>query len=164
MNKKQNFFYFLIVFGLAFFLTGCGNRDVKQQHKIISISTGSDIIINPSEITDQATFYNYEDDGVIIQLFAVKATDGTIRVVFNTCGACNPSPDSYFIQIGDYFECQNCKNKFHRDEIGLQKSYGCSPIAILDQEKEFVDGNILIKSDFIKSYRNKFQSINHFKG
>lgn len=39
-----------------------------------------------------ATYYNYKNGETIIQLFSVKATDESVRVLFNTCNACNPSP------------------------------------------------------------------------
>jgi uncharacterized membrane protein len=155
--------------GVIFLLTGCTNNsksssiDSKDKHTIMTIKQGEDIIINSDDITSSATYYNYEIDGYIIQIFAVKATDGTVRIVFNTCGVCNPSPNSYFIQEGDYFECQNCGNKFHIDQIGLKATLGCSPIAILDENKNIDGKNIVISSDFIETYKDKFESINIFE-
>jgi uncharacterized membrane protein len=149
-------------------LTGCTNKssssgDNNDKHTIVTVKQGEDIVISPDDITASATYYNYEIDGYIIQIFAVKATDGTVRTVFNTCGSCNPSPNSYFIQKGDYFECQNCGNKFHRDEIGLKRTLGCSPIAILDEDKSIDGNNIMISSSFIEAYKDKFESINVFE-
>ncbi len=159
-NKKIKYAGFLFLLAIVFSLTGCTKEKEESKNKIIEVSSGSDIVIKTDEITENATFYNYDADGVTIQIFAVKATDGTVRIAFNTCGACNPSPMAFFVQHGDYFECQNCKNRFHRDEIGLKKSFGCSPIAILNDDKEFSGNTITIKSTFIETYKQKFESIN----
>lgn len=161
MNKTYKY---IIMFISILFLVGCNNTmHNEEKHLIISIKKGEDVVIDSNEIRESATYYNYETNGTIIQLFAVKATDGSVRVLFNTCASCNPSPSAYFIQAGDYFICQNCGNKFHRDEIGLTKTYGCSPIAVLDENKK-IDGNfITIAHDFIESYQPNFEKINIYK-
>lgn len=164
---KQTVVVLLLLVTSLFSFTGCANKNEESDelnHKFITVANGKDVVITESEITSTATYYNYEVDGYIIQIFAVKASDGTIRVVFNTCGACNPSPNSYFIQKGEYFECQNCGNKFHIDEIGLTKTFGCSPIVILDEDKVVENGTITISSDFVETYKSKFENINIFKG
>lgn len=156
-----------VIFGVLFlgvgliFLTGCSKELEKEEkeHLMLSVKQGEDMVVDTSLISDVATYYNYEIDDYIIQMFVVKGSDGKIRIVFNTCGSCNPSPLSYFIQKGDYFECQNCLNKFHINEIGLNKSFGCSPIAILEENK-IIDGeNRIIKSEFIEKYKEKFKTI-----
>lgn len=149
---------------MSIIITGCENNVNKNdKHKIIEVQTKEDIQINSSEINELATYYNYTIDKVTIQLFAIEATDGTVRIAFNTCSSCNPSKLAYFVQKGDYFECQTCKNHFHRDEIGLTNSYGCSPIAILENDKKIVNNRIVIFSDFIEKYKEKFEEINIYK-
>ncbi len=170
MLTKKKVKVTLILFLLAislFSLTGCNDNQSNDEsiakHTIITIKQGENIVINSYDITSSATYYNYEIDGYIVQVFAVKATDGTVRIAFNTCGACNPSPNAYFVQKGDYFECQNCGNRFHRDDVGLEKTLGCSPIAILDENKTVDGKNIVIASSFIELSKNKFKSINIYK-
>lgn len=159
---------FLLVISL-FGLAGCRSKkaEVEEEevvkHTIITVKQGEDIKINTNDINSNATYYNYEIDGHIIQIFAVKASDGTVRIAFNTCGACNPSPTAYFIQKGDYFECQNCGNKFKIDEIGLTYRPGCFPIGILDDNKNIDGDNITIASSFIETYKQKFESINIYE-
>lgn len=145
------------------FIQNKENKNTKVEHDIIEVQEGNDVIIKKEEITSQATYYNYIVDGVVIQLFAVKASDGTVRILFNTCGACNPSKMSYFIQVGEYFECQNCKNKYHIDEIGLKNTFGCSPIAVLSNDQEIDGDKIMIKSSFIETYKSKFENINRYE-
>lgn len=153
--------FLIIVVSFSLF-TGCGKHDEKG-HDIIEIEAGNDIVVNVNEITEKATYYNYNINDIIIQVFAIKASDGTVRTLFNTCNACGPSQNAYFIQVGDEFECQNCKSRFHTNDIGLSKSYGCSPIAILDEDKIVESDNITISSGFIETYKSKFESINNYK-
>lgn len=134
-----------------------------DNHTIITVKQGEDIVINSNDITTNATYYNYEYDDYIIQIFASKATNEIVRIVFNTCVFCNPSPMAYFIQNGDYFECQNCRNKFHRNEIGLTETFGCSPIAVLDENKMIKGSDIIISNDFVETYKDKFETINIFE-
>lgn len=146
-----------LLFFIVLFLVGCGNT----KNEIVTIET-EDLVIKKSEITEKATFYNYKVDDVVIQIFAVKASDNSIRVLFNTCASCNPSPKSYFVQKGKYFECQNCKNKYTADEIGLKETHGCSPIPILEKEEN--KKTITISKSVIVSKKDKFKNINIYGG
>jgi len=163
MKKSLKIFMTTIILLL---IVGCANNSLTNdisEHIIKHVNHGENVAINTDEITDNAMYYNYEVDDTIIQIFAFKASDGTIRTAFNTCGACNPSPNAYFIQKGDYFECQNCGNRFHRDEVGLTKTFGCSPISILDEDKTIDGKNIIISSNFIETYKERFENINIYK-
>ncbi len=151
----------ILLFILCLLMTGCF---FDKKNDIIVMDNNQDLVIEKSKITNRATFYNYQVDGVIIQLFAVKASDGSIRVLFNTCVSCNPSANAYFIQRGKYFECQNCKNKYTADEIGLKQTHGCSPIPILGENKKDDGNKVTISWNFILKYKNKFKNIKHYEG
>ena len=113
------------------------------------------IVIDTTNIGSKATFYNYNADGTTIRLFAVKASDGTIRMAFNTCQVCNPSPKAYFVQNGKNFICQNCKNSFATDNIGKERG-GCNPIPITTDERIDGENTITITKQFIESYKENF--------
>lgn len=138
-------------------LTGCSNKTAneKKVNNYLTIKPTIDgkIVINTENITSDASFVNYETDGVIIQFIVVRGTDGNVRIAFNTCQACNPSPKAYFIQNGEYIECQNCGNKFHIDQIGIEKG-GCNPAPV--EEKEETENSIIIDQEYANSYRTKF--------
>ena len=59
----------------------------STENKTINLEAdeSGNIIIDTTNIGSKATFYNYNADGTAIRLFAVKASDGTIRMAFNTC-------------------------------------------------------------------------------
>ena len=158
MKKKYLLILLVIPILLLIILNG-GNK----KHEIIKVKNGENVVINSQDIDGYATYFNYEIDENTIQLFVVKGTDNKIRTLINTCNACNPAENSFFVQENDHFIYQTCGNKFHVDEIGLTKAIGCSPIAILDEDKIDKDGKITISHEFIETYKSKFEKINIFK-
>lgn len=148
----------LLIALTALLLTGCASSVKSNKVEMAKLNENGDIVIDTTEITDVATFYTYEHEGVTIEFFAVKANDGTIRTAFNTCQVCNGSPHAYFIQKGDIFECQNCGNTFSVDDIEIIKG-GCNPIPITGEDKLVEDNIITIKKELIESYKQRFSTI-----
>ena len=156
----KKIFLGLLVIISFFALTGCGNSDAdKGEQKVVQAILNEDgnIVIDESKITEEATFLSYEVDGVTIGFIVVRGTDGKVRVAFNTCQSCTPSPNAYFIQIGEYFECQNCGNRFHIDDIGVKRG-GCNPAPVDEMTQE--DGVITISSEYAKTYKDNFENWN----
>ncbi len=147
-------FIIMIMMLLSIFtITGCGTT--KNEYKDATLDDDGNIVINEDDITSNATFVNYTTGGVTIQLIVVRASDGTVRVAFNTCQSCNPSPMAYFVQEGDYFVCQNCGTKFSIDEIGIAKG-GCNPAPVSEKIEE--EGKITISKQYVESYKEKFEN------
>lgn len=153
----------LVLFLSIFSLTGCKNdsetKEETSNNNFITVESNEEgkIIINTEDITSDVTFVNYEVDDVVIQFIVVRGTDEKVRIAFNTCQACNPSPNAYFIQVGEYLQCQNCGNKFHIDKIGIEKG-GCNPTPV--EEREEKDDAIIIDQDYVDSYKTKFENWN----
>ncbi len=120
-----------------------------------AVSTGGDLTIPKSEITETAKFFPYNVNGTRLEILAVKASDGSIRTAFNTCQVCNGSPRAYYKQQGDVLVCQNCGNTFSMDMIEQQRG-GCNPIPIMKDEKTDDGTNIVISNDFIVKNKNLF--------
>ncbi|MCD7723296.1 MAG: DUF2318 domain-containing protein [Clostridiales bacterium] len=135
-------------------------QETVQNDSVTVLSSG-DIEINESEITEAATFYDYDADGTTIELFAVKASDGSIRLALNTCQVCMGSPYAYFLQSGDSFICQNCKNSFDTDDVGIEQG-GCNPVPITEDNYTESDGIITVSSDFLEEYKEEFSSWKNF--
>lgn len=151
----------IILFTSIFSLTGCENNKTNEKlnNKFIKVEANSEgkIVIDTKEITKTATFINYEVDSVTIQFIVVRGTDNIVRIALNTCGSCNPSPNAYFIQKGEYLECQNCGTKIHINKIDDKKG-GCTPIPIT--EKEEVDNQIILDKVYVETYKEKFENWN----
>lgn len=126
--------------GAASFLTVTPDEDGK-------------IIIDTTDISEEAEYINYQSGENIIQLIAVRASDDTVRLTFNTCQSCNPAPRAYFVQNGDTFTCQNCGNSFRTDDLGVERG-GCNPAPV--EEYEEGDGVIELSAEYLDQFSSAF--------
>lgn len=142
-----------------FILYGCDKQEeVEKKNNIITVNpVDGKLVIDTTNITSDVTFVNYDSNGVIIQFIVVRGTDGEVRIAFNTCQACNPSPRAYFVQEGEYLKCENCASLFHIDKIGVEKD-GCNPIVV--EEKKVSENEIIITTDYADTLRDKFVNWN----
>ena len=108
------------------------------------------IMIKKKDITFRAKFYPYVVNGKNMEIFAVKATDGTIRTALNTCQVCYSSGRGYYKQENAIFICQNCGNQFRLDQIEKIKG-GCNPIPILGKDKTDLGDSIGISKQYLVS-------------
>ena len=151
---KNKLILILLMFTSIFFLVSCDNEG-KKNYQNPSLDIEGNIVINAKDVTETPTFINYDADGTTVQLIAVKASDETIRLAFNTCQSCNPSPKAYFIQEDEYLDCQACGTKFKMDEVGITHG-GCNPAPVV--EKKESDDKIIISKDYVLSYKDKFEN------
>ncbi|MFZ2636165.1 MAG: DUF2318 domain-containing protein [Rectinemataceae bacterium] len=113
------------------------------------------IRIVKKDISVIAKFYPYTVNGKKMEIFAVKASDGTIRTALNTCQVCYGSGRGYYKQINSILECQNCGNRFKLDQIEKIKG-GCNPIPILPESKTDLGDSIGISDAYLKSVAKYF--------
>lgn len=115
-----------------------------------TISAGEYLTIQTSDIGSKAVFYPITVDGTAMEVFAIKASDGTIRTAFNTCQSCYTSGAGYYKQEGNDLVCQNCGFHFTPDEVEIQ-SGGCNPWPIFAANKTVTEDSIQISYDFLKA-------------
>ena len=132
-------------------------KDVKPdtEENVQQVAHGENVVIEVSALSGSASFYDYDAEGVTVELFAVKASDGTARLALNTCQVCNGSPYAYFVQEGDTFICQNCKNRFASTQVGVV-SGGCNPIPITETDYAVQDGSIVVSSALLDGFAARF--------
>jgi uncharacterized membrane protein len=159
-NKKYRFLIstVLTILGIVS-LTGCSRKSTETatSNDTEVISSGEELVIPINKISEKATFYPLEVDGVNLEVVAVEASDGTIRTAFNTCQICYASGRGYYKQSGDVLVCQNCGNQFAMDHVEVE-SGGCNPWPIFDENKTVDDDNIRISYDFLKESTAIFQN------
>ncbi|WP_243154803.1 DUF2318 domain-containing protein [Clostridium thermarum] len=133
------------------------NNTAKSQNQTVieDVLTSGDLIIPKVEVTETAKFYPYKVDNVTMEVFAVKAKDGTIRTALNTCQICYASGRGYYLQEGDTFVCQNCGNVFDVDQIEKVRN-GCNPVPVGEENKSDDGSNIVISENFMKEYKDLF--------
>jgi uncharacterized membrane protein len=116
---------------------------------------GGDLVIPVSAVTEKAAFYPVTVDGTKLEVFAVKAADGTIRTAFNTCQVCYSSGRGYYKQEGAELVCQNCGNRFTTDQVEVVHG-GCNPVPILAENKTEDGTSITIPYEFLSASRAIF--------
>ena len=126
-----------------------------------ALSAGSDLVIRTEEIGAEASYFDYDADGTTVQVFAVRASDGTVRLALNTCQVCNGSPYAYFEQEEDDFVCRNCGNRFASTAVG-RESGGCNPVPITAEDCTEQDGTITVPSSFLESNAARFANWKRF--
>lgn len=119
------------------------------------IAAGEALVIPVSEITETASFYPVEVDGMQMEVLAVRDSQGTIRTAFNTCQVCYDSGRGYYVQEGDALVCQNCGNHFTIDQVEVQTG-GCNPWPIFDTDKKETAESISISYEFLLESREIF--------
>ena len=113
------------------------------------IAAGEYLVIPISEISGTAAFYPIIVDGTAMEVFAIQASDGTVRTAFNTCQMCYTSGRGYYVQEGKYLICQNCGSHFTADQVE-RLTGGCNPWPISADSKTQTEDSIQIAYDFLK--------------
>lgn len=126
-----------------------------------NVNENGDIVIPIGDITETATFYQYNSNGIDMAVFAVKASDGTVRTAFDTCQVCNGSPYAFFKQQGDTFQCQNCGNIYSLDMIGKERG-GCNPVPITSEEATVTESEIIIPAQLLEDNAERFENWKKF--
>jgi len=117
-----------------------------------AVADGKVIKIPLSDLSSEAAFYEYNDNGVKINYFAVLGSDGKPRIAFDACDVCGGYKG--YRQQGRDIVCNNCGRVFSIEGLGTKnKGYGCWPSYLPHEVK---GDNILIKIDDIKKGRQRF--------
>jgi Predicted membrane protein len=139
-------------------------KTVIGETKTEAVSTGNlraellsegDLKINTAEVTETARFYPYKINNVTMEVFAVKASDGSIKTALNTCQVCYGSGRGYYKQEGDTMVCQNCGNVFDIAYIGEGRN-GCNPVPIDSEFKNEEGSTIVISKNFLEEKKDMF--------
>jgi uncharacterized membrane protein len=114
-----------------------------------------DLVIQVSELTENAIFYPVDIEGTRLEVLAVKAPDGTIRTAFNTCQVCYGSGRGFYKQQGTVLVCQNCGNRFRMSQVEV-RSGGCNPVPIFAANKTVTNTTITISKEYLKEAKSIF--------
>jgi hypothetical protein len=114
-----------------------------------------DIVIPMAELSSTAQFYPALVDGVLMEILAVKAPDGSYRTAFNTCQVCYGSGRGYYVQRGNVLVCQNCGNRFRLSQVEV-RSGGCNPVPIFPANKVVGEDTITISLEYLRKAKDIF--------
>jgi uncharacterized membrane protein len=128
---KNYVFILMALLAIGLLIAGCSSKTEQLPTGAavgvdVGIDEGNFVKIPVSEITDKAKFYSFDADGVNVNYFAVRGSDGKIRTAFDACDVCGGSKG--YRQEGDDMVCNNCGRFFDIDSIGTaNKGGGCWP-------------------------------------
>jgi uncharacterized membrane protein len=141
----------LAALGVCF---GCTKNAEKSQTN--PGSANGDLVIQIADITENVLFCPLEIDGTKMEVLAVKAPDGTIRTVFNTCAGCLDS-GGHFLQEGTLLVCQICGDRYRMSQLEVEGPAGvCNPVPILPANKTITNSTITISGEFLSQSKNLF--------
>ncbi|MCD7918887.1 MAG: DUF2318 domain-containing protein [Clostridiales bacterium] len=161
-KKAMRYFTGVIAAVMAIVMVGCSSEaESVETQENTSDTADAGIEIRVEDINASASYYDTIVEGTTVEIFAVLASDGTVRLAMNTCQVCNGSPYAYFEQDGDDFVCQNCGNHFSSDEIGLT-SGGCNPVPITEDDYTEENGIITVSDSFLEENAYRFSNWKQF--
>lgn len=111
--------------------------------------------IPTEEITKTARYFNYDADGVTVQLVTLRDKNNGVHIAFNTCQNCSPSPKAYYQQSGDVLKCTNCGFTFEPEQVGITAG-GCNPWPI--DGVSIGENEIKIPASSLETMRSTFAS------
>lgn len=131
--------------------TAAPQRGASSSYTAVNAENGS-VSIPVSELRgSEARFFVYSAGGKDIKFFALRASDGTIRVALDACQACYRAKLGYH-QKGDTMVCNNCGIAFRSADIGVIRG-GCNPIP-LDNKND--DKLIIVKAKDLENEAKYF--------
>ncbi len=156
---RKQIYFFLLITSAALFLSACtetptGNSICTLDGECGDTLESDDeyIEIPKSEISSNVKKYSYTTEGVKVNYFAVKGSDGQIKTAFDGCDSCGGYKG--YSQKGNDVVCNNCGNVFSIDSIGSKNTPGgCWP-SYLDHKVE--GDNILISKAEIEQGSFRF--------
>ena len=136
----------VILFMLIFF-TGCKTKKIiEEEEKFFDMSI--------NEITETLTFFSVTVNGINMEIMALNAPDGAVRLALNRCERCYKSGKG-FLQEGNELICRQCNMHINIDIAGIE-SGGCNPIQITEEKRIVTENIIKISHEVLSEYTQWF--------
>jgi hypothetical protein len=110
-----------------------------------AVAGTNEVRIPVSDVDDgKAHYYYYNSNGVRVNYFVLKSSDGVIRAAFDSCDVCYEEKKGYR-QDGDLMVCNNCGQQFQSVKINEEKG-GCNPAPL---NRSIAGNDLVISTDDI---------------
>lgn len=149
-NKQLALIIAAAVIGGAAIAVAAFGGDQSGRTETQVVESGQSAVIPVEEVTETASFYPIEVEGVEMELLAIRDSEGEIRTAFNTCQSCYRSGKGYYEAEGEMLRCQNCGFTFSAEQVEIEGAGGCNPYPIFEENKTVTDDEIQIGYDFLK--------------
>lgn len=171
MKMKKYICFILAVMMTFALLSACSNTENPVEENPVEENTDANenyakytqlqpdengtVTILTGGIEETAKFFNYDADGVTVQLVALRDKNDGVHIAFNTCQSCSPSPKAYYQQEGGVLKCTNCGFTFEPEQVGITAG-GCNPWPIDGVSVE--DDKITVPVSSLDAMRATFAS------
>ena len=126
----------LMLLALIFALSACGGNSSGASGAPAEEAAAADgLAIETAALTAEPSFIDWKQDGIAMQLLALKNDGGDVQLAYNTCQSCAGSPYAYFEYESGVLTCQNCGNRFGLDSVG-RVAGGCNPKPVSNYAEE----------------------------
>lgn len=132
-------------------LGGCAQKEDSASQT----ASSGDLTVALDTLGETPVFVDGSIDGQPMQVIAVRDSDGTVRLSYNTCQVCQGSPWAYFELQNGQLVCQNCGNAFALSAIG-KAGYGCMPLSV--PAYTLTETSVVITHDTLAQVRDAFKN------
>ena len=149
-NQRKNPLLKISAIALAILVIGGGVFLYFQKEGNTSSSTGitvsnasSSVVSHPVSLFEDGKARHFSlaaGDGITVNYFVLKSSDGVIRAAFDACDVCWPAGKGYY-QSGDVMICRNCGRRFASVKVNEVKG-GCNPAPL---NRTLKDGNVILQ-------------------
>ena len=136
-------------------LSSCSGGETYAKYTELQPDDNGTVTILTEGITKTARYFNYDANGVTVQLVALCDKNDGVHIAFNTCQNCSPSPKAYYQQSGDVLKCTNCGFTFEPEQVGITAG-GCNPWPI--DGVSIGENEIKIPASSLETMRSTFAS------
>ena len=166
MKIKKSICFALAIFTVCALLSACSSSDKTADGKTdagadyakyseLNVDENGTVTILTEGITRTARFFNYDANGITVQLVALRDKSDGVHIAFNTCQSCSPSPKAYYQQSGGVLKCTNCGFTFEPEQVGITAG-GCNPWPI--DGVSIVENDIKIPVSSLDGMRSVFST------
>lgn len=114
---------------VLFFVSKNNEGNIPTQSQFSSVESRNGFVTIPlADISENATWLEYDLNGEKITFFAVRTGSGSIKTAFDACDVCWQAGKGYR-QEGNYMTCNNCGLRFAIADLGMENKApgGCWP-------------------------------------
>jgi uncharacterized membrane protein len=132
---------------------GYEGSDGPEPTDSVYVNDSNQIEIDETEVTSSARYYSYDAGSKEVRFFAVRGTDGKVRIALDACDVCYSAKKGYR-QAGTNMKCNNCGNEYATDGIGTENIQGgCWPSFVPMSEEA---GKILVATKGLRDKKFMF--------